>query len=63
MFEDTIVWLKQQLVANKVDFVDFFSKIHNGNGGWPKDCCEDDVHPNKKGYRLMFEQIGLNIFQ
>jgi lysophospholipase L1-like esterase len=43
-------------------FLDFFSALHRGSGGWPKGTFADDVHPNAKGHELMFRAIDLALF-
>ena len=59
LFQQLLSWCK---TVEGVRFVDFFSAVHRGGGGWPPGTFDDDVHPNQKGHELMFRQIDLSIF-
>lgn len=52
--------LKDYCEKNKIQYVDYYSKMEDGNGGLkvPEYTTEDDlVHPNLSGYKVMEEVI------
>ena len=59
MFDDLVQWF-QNLPTETADlFIDFFSSVHNGQGGWRDGEFEDSVHPNAEGQKRMFDAIDL----
>lgn len=59
LFLDLIAWYRATFPD--LAFVDFFSGIHDGRGCWPKGTFEDAVHPNDRGFDLMFSCIDLRL--
>jgi len=56
--------LKDYCEKNKIQYVDYYSKMEDGNGGLkvPEYTTEDDlVHPNLSGYKVMEEVILSNL--
>ena len=54
--------LEKYCLDNKIQYVDYHSKMNDGNGGLkvPEHTTEDDlVHPNKEGYKVMEEVISI----
>ncbi len=54
--------LEKYCLDNKIQYVDYHSKMDDGNGGLkvPEHTTEDDlVHPNKEGYKVMEEVISI----
>ncbi len=45
-----------------VPMLDWLDGLDNGDGRWKSGISLDAAHPNTAGHRLMFEAIGLNIF-
>jgi acyl-CoA thioesterase I len=52
--------IKNNCSENNVLFLDFFDILNNSD--WPM-MLADGVHPNSKGYDLMFEQIKLFLIE
>jgi lysophospholipase L1-like esterase len=63
LFEHLVAWCKGLPAEHpELRFLDFFSAVHRGGGGWPPGTYNDDVHPNRRGHELMFRQADLAIF-
>ncbi len=57
--------LEKYCLDNKIQYVDYYSKMEDGNGGLkvPEYTTEDDlVHPNLSGYKVM-EEVILSFLQ
>lgn len=46
-------WMKQYAAKNGHVYLDYFSKMIDGNGLLRAELSEDDLHPNAKGYAIM----------
>ena len=49
--------LQSYALKNNLVYLDYFSKMHDGDGGLIKKYGIDSVHPNKEGYILMSQLL------
>jgi lysophospholipase L1-like esterase len=46
-------WLRTYAQSNGLIYVDYYTALSDGNGGFTKSLTTDGVHPNAEGYRTM----------
>jgi lysophospholipase L1-like esterase len=46
-------WLRTLAQENDCILVDYHGALDDGAGGLPKDCSQDGLHPNRRGYARM----------
>jgi lysophospholipase L1-like esterase len=46
-------WMKAYAARSGIVYADYWSVLHDGNGGFRADLAYDGVHPNARGYAVM----------